>query len=153
MTPTNTPAQGSGFNPFEVQSDVIKGWQKQAELRNTQRLNAYAAQCSQWIIVANGNREKGVPLPPMPLKPQQEVVDDAGNTTWTEFPNLTLPVLPPEVKPVQKLVGLSGTPNAPTIDDKLNKLYQMLAAQEAVLKGIQFGLTVIHDRIIQNEAK
>lgn len=110
------------FDPNFVNSQNAAYFAAQAAATNKQREADYIAKCAQWVVVATGNRDRGIAPPPVPVKPLK-MLPDSSETAWPELPD---PVLPPAV-PAQTsnpLVGRAMPPDP--VQTKLDLILSML---------------------------
>jgi hypothetical protein len=120
------------FDPNYVQRQQTVSLQAMAEQQNDIRLQAYQGQCSTWTAVNLLNRDRGLPIAPVPAMPRKIVVSDAGEWTEEMFPGLQPPVLPAPVIPP----GDGHSLRASAGPDRLDQILAVLGVLNAKLDAL-----------------
>jgi len=104
----------------------------QAETQNAIRLSGYTQACADWIAANVSNRDLGLTLTDLPIKPKKQVVDAVGNVTEVTWEGLTTPVLPEQG--LASSSSIKATTNVPM--DRLDQVIACLSVLNEKLDKI-----------------
>lgn len=121
------PTIGSDPSTF-VQQLTTWGNQQRQDQQNTTAHDKFVDEAKGWLMTNQRQQELGLAILPQLVIPKKVIYNDDGTITYSDFPDLSLPVLVPLTPPPGGVTGLvpSGIKKQLTIDEKLDAILILL---------------------------
>src|ERR1035437_2827632 len=121
------PTIGSDPSTFVLLLTTWSNQQKQDQ-QNTAAHDDFVEKAKGWVMTNQRQQELGLAIYPPLVIPKKVTYNDDGTISYSDFPDLSLPVLAPLTAPTPNVTGLvpANTKKQLTIDEKLDAILILL---------------------------